>query len=94
MVGAGPGGLTTAIDLGQRGVRCALLESRPAPAPWPKADRANARTMEFYRRLGIAGRIRAVGYPAGNPMDVFVVDRLCDPPVARLPYPSVQASRE
>jgi 2-polyprenyl-6-methoxyphenol hydroxylase-like FAD-dependent oxidoreductase len=93
VVGAGPSGLTTAIDLGRRGVRCALLERLPAPSPWPKADRASARTMEFYRRLGLAERIRAVGYPADNPMDVFVVNRLNEPPVARLPFPSVWASR-
>ena len=94
IVGAGPSGLTTAIDLARRGVSCALLERRPVPAPWPKADRANARTMEIYRRMGLAERMRAAGYPAVNPMDVFVVERLCDPPVARLPYPSVQSSRE
>jgi 2-polyprenyl-6-methoxyphenol hydroxylase-like FAD-dependent oxidoreductase len=93
VVGAGPSGLTTAIDLGRRGVRCALIERQAEPSPWPKADRVSARTMEFYRRLGLAERIRAAGYPPDNPMDVFVVDRLSEPPVARLPYPSVAASR-
>ncbi|HTU73687.1 MAG TPA: FAD-dependent monooxygenase [Trebonia sp.] len=93
VVGAGPSGLTTAIDLGRRGVRCALIERLPAPSPWPKADRASARTMELYRRLGLAERIRTAGYPADNPMDVIVVNRLDQPPVARLPFPSVAASR-
>jgi 2-polyprenyl-6-methoxyphenol hydroxylase-like FAD-dependent oxidoreductase len=94
VVGAGPSGLTAAIDLGHRGVRCLVLESRLDPAPWPKADRANARTMEAWRRLGSADRIRAGGYPADNPMDVFVVTRLCEAPLASLRYPSVQVWRE
>ncbi|MFZ1210010.1 MAG: FAD-dependent oxidoreductase, partial [Pseudolabrys sp.] len=31
IVGAGPVGLTLAIDLGRRGVRCVLLEQKEAP---------------------------------------------------------------
>ena len=71
IAGAGPVGLTLAIDLGRRGVRCTLIERHPTTAPWPKMDRSNARTMEFYRRIGIADRVRALGYPPDNPMDVF-----------------------
>jgi hypothetical protein len=29
--------------------------------------------MEIYRRMGLAERMRAAGYPAASPMDVFVV---------------------
>jgi 2-polyprenyl-6-methoxyphenol hydroxylase-like FAD-dependent oxidoreductase len=70
VAGAGPVGLTLAIDLGRRGVHCLIMERNPTTAPWPKMDRCNARTMEFYRRIGIAERVRALGYPADNPMDV------------------------
>ena len=52
VAGAGPVGLTLAIDLGRRGVRCLIIERHPTTAPWPKMDRSNARTMEFYRRSG------------------------------------------
>ncbi|MGH8785340.1 MAG: FAD-dependent oxidoreductase, partial [Cupriavidus necator] len=52
IVGAGPVGLTLAIDLGQRGVRCTLVERNQAPGRLPKMERCNARTMEIYRRLG------------------------------------------
>ncbi len=58
-----------AIDLGRRGVRCLILERHPTTLPWPKMDRSNARTMEFYRRIGIVDRVRALGYPPDNPMD-------------------------
>jgi hypothetical protein len=62
VAGAGPVGLTLTIDLGRRGIRCVIMERDPTPAPWPKMDRSNARTMEFYRRIGIVDRIRALGY--------------------------------
>ena len=89
IAGAGPVGLTLAIDLGQRGVRCTVVERNAAPSPYPKMERCNARTMEIYRRMGIAERIRDAGYPRDNPMDVFIVTSLCDPPILHLPYPSV-----
>ena len=57
-------------------------------------DRSNARTMEFYRRIGIVDRVRALGYPPDNPMDVFLTTRLSDPPIAVLKYPSVAERRK
>ena len=93
VAGAGPVGLTLAIDLGRRGVRCLIIERSPTTLPYPKMDRSNARTMEFYRRIGIADRVRALGYPADNPMDVFLTTRLSDPPIAVLKYPSVAERR-
>lgn len=93
VAGAGPVGLTLAIDLGRRGVRCLLIERSPTTLPYPKMDRSNARTMEFYRRIGIVDRVRAQGYPADNPMDVFLTTRLSDPPIAVLKYPSVAERR-
>jgi len=47
IAGAGPVGLTLAIDLGRRGVKCLIIERNQTTAPWPKMDRSNARTMEF-----------------------------------------------
>ena len=93
VVGAGPVGFTLAIDLGRRGVRTLLIEKDPSTKQWPKMDRSNARTMEFYRRLGIADEVRAAGYPADGSMDVFIVTRLCDPPLVKLQYPSVAEHR-
>ena len=95
IVGAGPVGLTLAIDLGRRGVRCILLEQKAAPEFLPKMERCNARTMEIYRRLGIAQKIRDAGFPRDVPMDVFIVTSLVEPPLLHLPYPSVaQAQAE
>jgi len=95
IVGAGPVGLTLAVDLGMRGVRCTLVEQKEAPQFLPKMERCNARTMEIFRRMGLADRIRAAGLPAECPMDVFIVTSIMEPPLLHLPYPSVaQAKKE
>ena len=87
--------MTLAIDLGRRGVRCILLEQKDAPQFLPKMERCNARTMEIYRRLGIAQKVRDAGFPRDVPMDVFIVTSLIEPPLLHLPYPSVaQAQAE
>jgi 2-polyprenyl-6-methoxyphenol hydroxylase-like FAD-dependent oxidoreductase len=92
IAGAGPTGLTLAVDLGMRGVRCVLLEQKEAPLFLPKMERSNARSMEIYRRMGLADRIRAVGLPADVPMDVFIVlTNVVDPPLLHKQYPSVKA---
>jgi 2-polyprenyl-6-methoxyphenol hydroxylase-like FAD-dependent oxidoreductase len=89
IVGAGPTGLTLATDLGQRGVRCMLIEQKERPAFLPKMERVNARTMEIYRRIGLAQKIRAAGLRPDCPMDVYIVLALNESPLLRLPYPSV-----
>ncbi|KJK21819.1 hypothetical protein UB46_24980, partial [Burkholderiaceae bacterium 16] len=94
IIGAGPVGLTLAIDLGQRGIRCMVIERNEAPGRLPKMERCNARTMEIYRRLGIAEQIRDAGYPRDNPMDVFIVTSLAEPPLLHRPYPSVAVMQE
>src|SRR5689334_19355105 len=93
IVGAGPTGLTLAIDLGRRGVRTTIIEQKDAPQFLPKMERCNARTMEIYRRMGIADQVRAAGLPADCPMDVFIVTSLTDPPLLHLPYPSVAQAK-
>ena len=89
IVGGGPTGLTLAIDLGKRGIRCMLIEQKERPAFLPKMERVNARTMEIYRRMGLNEKIRAAGLRADCPMDVYIVLALNEPPLLHLPYPSV-----
>jgi 2-polyprenyl-6-methoxyphenol hydroxylase-like FAD-dependent oxidoreductase len=93
VVGAGPVGLTLAIALGQAGVRCTLVERKPAPQFLPKMERCNARTMEIFRRMGIAARVRAAGLPAEVPMDVYIIQAMDRAPLLRFPHPSVDAAR-
>jgi 2-polyprenyl-6-methoxyphenol hydroxylase-like FAD-dependent oxidoreductase len=93
IVGAGPIGLTLAIDLGCRGIRCVLIEQKEAPQFLPKMERCNARTMEMFRRIGLAETVRAAGLRSDVPMDVFVILSMAEPPLLRLPYPSVDEAR-
>lgn len=75
IVGGGPAGLMTAIELGSRGVRCVLFEEETA-APWlPKANSSTARTMEHYRRHGIAEDVRDVGLAEDHPQDIAYFTR-------------------
>ena len=93
IVGAGPVGLTMAIDLGQRGIRCAIVEQKEAPQFLPKMERCNARTMEIFRRMGLADKIRAAGLRSDVPMDVYTIVALNEPPLVHIPYPSVDKAR-
>ncbi len=94
IVGAGPTGLTLAIDLGKRGVRCTLIEQKEKPAFLPKMERINARSMEIYRRLGLSQKIRAAGLRPDVPMDVYVMLALNEPPLLHLRYPSVEQAQK
>ena len=93
IVGAGPVGLTLAIDLGRRGIRCVLIEQKPHPEFLPKMERCNARTMELYRRMGLSESIRAAGLRADVPMDVYIILSMAETALLHLPYPSVTALR-
>jgi 2-polyprenyl-6-methoxyphenol hydroxylase-like FAD-dependent oxidoreductase len=93
IVGAGPTGLTLAIDLGRRGVRCTVIEQKEAPQFLPKMERCNARTMEIYRRMGIAEKVRAAGLPAHCSMDIFIVLSLVEPPLVHHVHPSVAEAK-
>ena len=94
IVGAGPVGLTLALDLGRRGVRCTLIERNKTSIQLPKMERCNARTMEIYRRLGIAEKIRDAGLPRSAPMDVFLALSMSDAkPLAHLRCPSVAEAK-
>lgn len=84
IVGGGPAGLITAIELGRRGVRCMLFEEDPTPPWFPKANASTARTMEHYRRLGFADEIRSVGLPLDYPQDVAYFTRYSAWEIARL----------
>lgn len=95
IAGGGPVGLTLAIDLGQRGISVLLVDKRPAPGMLPKMERCNARTMEHYRRLGIADDVRGAGLDNDLPMDVFIcLENVANPPLVHHRYTSVNALKD
>ncbi len=76
IVGAGPVGLALAGDLGHRGQECWLIERSDGRITQPKMDMVGIRTMEFARRWGIAGWVRAAPYPRDYPQDNVYVESL------------------
>ncbi len=55
-------------------------------------ERSNARTMENFRRMGIADAIRAAGLDNDMPMDVFICrETLQKTSIVHHEYPSVNA---
>ena len=71
IVGAGPVGLTLAMDLAWRGIDVTIAECRRAhEPPSVKCGQISARSMEIFRRLGIAENLRQIGLPADFPNDI------------------------
>ena len=88
IVGGGPVGLMLALFLDLYGVRSVLFNVEEMTRWHPKGSTQGARTMEHYRRLGIAGNVRALGLPADHPTDVIYFTRFGGWELARLPMPS------
>src|ERR1700728_4372624 len=61
VIGAGPVGLVSALQLGRAGIKTLVLERRPTFSVHPKAAGIHARTMEIYRQLGVSDSFRANG---------------------------------
>lgn len=88
IVGAGPVGLTLAIDLAWRGIDVTLVETRArAEPPEPKCNHVAARTMEIFRRLGLAEKVRNAGLPADYPHDISYRTAFTGRELTRIPIP-------
>src|SRR5919197_1032652 len=71
VVGGGPVGVALAVELGLRGVSCAVVERRQTPQRIPKGQSLTQRTLEHFYFWGIADELRAArllppGYPIGS----------------------------
>jgi 2-polyprenyl-6-methoxyphenol hydroxylase-like FAD-dependent oxidoreductase len=62
IAGAGPTGLVLAIWLRRLGVRFRIIDSAERPATNSRALAVQARTLEFYRQIGLADKIIAAGF--------------------------------
>lgn len=59
IVGGGPIGMGLAIELGQRGIRCVVVERYTSPQPIPKGQNLTQRTMEHFHFWGAEQALRA-----------------------------------
>ncbi len=85
IIGAGPVGLSLAIELGSRGIRCLVLEQNDRVGLNPRAKTTNVRSREHLRRWGIAGKLRdASTLPADYPSNIVFVTRLNGPQLTRI----------
>ena len=91
IAGGGPVGLTLALDLASRGVDVVVIEQRRAEElPSVKCNHVASRTMETFRRLGLAADVRAAGLPDDYPNDVAVRTCATGHELTRIPIPSRQ----
>ena len=89
IVGAGPVGLTAAMDLNARGISVIVVETRSfLERPSVKSNHVSARTMERFRRLGIAAKIRDSGLPPDYPQDVSFRIVMTGREIGRIPIPA------
>ena len=89
VVGAGPVGLTLAMDLASRGVDVLVVEARArGEPPSARCNHVAARSMEIFRRLGVARAVReAQALPADYPNDVSFRTTTCGVEFARIHIP-------
>ncbi|MDE2411363.1 MAG: FAD-dependent monooxygenase [Sphingomonadales bacterium] len=89
VAGAGPVGTCLAIDAAMRGVPVIVIEPRGASdPPDAKCNTIAARTMETFRRFGIADEVRAAGLPDDYPTDTIYTTSLSGPELARITMPA------
>lgn len=88
VIGAGPVGLSFAMDQVARGARVTLVELRRyAEPPSVKCNHVASRTMERFRKLGVAAKLRNAGLPEDYPNDVVFRTAMTGQELTRIPIP-------
>lgn len=57
IAGAGPVGLTAAVELARRGIRCRIVDPLSRPKHYAKAAGVQPRTLEVFEGMGIVNRV-------------------------------------
>ena len=77
LIGAGPIGLTTANALRHHGISCRLLDEKPAPSKYSKANNVWARTQELLDSIGLRDPLAENSYLVST-TNVFIDDKPLD----------------
>ncbi|OAG35269.1 hypothetical protein AYO21_10540 [Fonsecaea monophora] len=95
IIGGGPVGMMTATVLAFYGIRSIVLERNFTTTRWPKMDLTNVRSMEFFRKLGLAEGLRERGVPSHIPYTVLISSGLSqDSAITQWNHPSVDEYRQ
>lgn len=90
VVGAGPAGLTLAVELLRRGVACRVIDRLSGPASASRAGIVHARTLELFDGAGLAEPLLQRGLPGRSMNYHFLGERVVprlDFTVLPSPYP-------
>ncbi len=90
VVGAGPIGLSLALDLAWRGVDCILIDQGDGTMPHSKIGLISVRSMELFRRWGIVDRVRQCGFPDDYPLNMVFCTSLAGYTIGVSEYPSAR----
>ena len=94
IVGGGPAGLMLAIELGRRNIRCIIFDKDASTTINPQANATQARTMEYFRRLGFAEEVRTKGMPPDYPTDIAYYTTFSKYELSRFKLPSSSKAKE
>lgn len=94
IAGAGPTGLTLAIELARRGVPCRVLDKAATLFPGSRGKGLQPRTLEVFDDLGVIGAVLAAGEPF-PPMRLYRgADVVWEKPIYELlGLPELEATR-
>jgi 2-polyprenyl-6-methoxyphenol hydroxylase-like FAD-dependent oxidoreductase len=92
IVGAGLGGLSTAVFLGLHGVPAVVVERHAGLSVQPKARGQNPVTMEALRTAGLDDKLRAAAPPGSEGQFIIFARSVAGPVTGSLPAGSVDLS--
>jgi 2-polyprenyl-6-methoxyphenol hydroxylase-like FAD-dependent oxidoreductase len=84
IVGAGPAGLTAALQLGRANIPTLLLERRGSTSTHPRGHYLNARTMELFRQWGIERQVVDAALPPELSLGFGWVTRIAGEELGRI----------